>query len=52
MPETNVLMTSVGSYLPARVVTNEELSGFVDTSDEWIRQRTGIHSGILWLRGS
>jgi 3-oxoacyl-[acyl-carrier-protein] synthase-3 len=31
-----------GSYLPSRVVTNAELSRKVDTSDEWITQRTGI----------
>ena len=31
-----------GSYLPARVVTNQELTETVDTSDEWIRERTGI----------
>ena len=31
-----------GSYLPSRVVTNAELSLKVDTSDEWITQRTGI----------
>jgi 3-oxoacyl-[acyl-carrier-protein] synthase-3 len=31
-----------GSYLPSRVVTNSELSGMVDTTDEWITQRTGI----------
>lgn len=31
-----------GSYVPARVVDNEELSRIVDTSDEWIRERTGI----------
>ena len=31
-----------GSYLPARVVTNDELARKVDTSDEWIVQRTGI----------
>ncbi len=31
-----------GSYLPERVVTNEELSKTVETNDEWIRQRTGI----------
>ncbi|KAF0098655.1 MAG: 3-oxoacyl-acyl-carrier-protein synthase III [Rhodospirillaceae bacterium] len=31
-----------GSYLPERVVTNEELSKTMDTTDEWIRQRTGI----------
>ena len=31
-----------GSYLPDRIVTNEELSKTVDTSDEWIRSRSGI----------
>jgi 3-oxoacyl-[acyl-carrier-protein] synthase-3 len=31
-----------GAYLPERVVTNHELAGRLDTSDEWIRQRTGI----------
>ena len=32
-----------GSYLPSRVLTNAELAQKVDTSDEWIVQRTGIH---------
>ena len=32
----------VGGYLPDNVVTNTDLSKFVDTSDEWIRERTGI----------
>jgi len=32
-----------GSYLPSRVLTNAELARTVDTSDEWIVQRTGIH---------
>lgn len=31
-----------GAYLPERVVTNDELARTLDTSDEWIRQRTGI----------
>ena len=31
-----------GAYLPERVVTNQELASRLDTSDEWIRQRTGI----------
>ena len=31
-----------GSYVPPRVVTNAEMSTIVDTSDEWIRTRTGI----------
>ena len=33
-----------GSALPAREVTNDELSQFIDTNDEWISERTGIHS--------
>ena len=35
-------MTAVGSYLPANVVTNDDLSVCVETSDRWIRRRTGI----------
>jgi len=31
-----------GSYLPAKVVTNADLAASMDTSDEWIQQRTGI----------
>ncbi len=31
-----------GGYLPERIVTNHELAARLDTSDEWIRQRTGI----------
>jgi 3-oxoacyl-[acyl-carrier-protein] synthase-3 len=36
------VIVGVGASLPRRVVTNEELSRTVDTSDEWIVQRTGI----------
>ncbi|WP_430418298.1 beta-ketoacyl-ACP synthase III [Phenylobacterium sp.] len=36
------VVTGVGGYLPDRIVTNEDLSKVVDTSDEWIRERTGI----------
>jgi 3-oxoacyl-[acyl-carrier-protein] synthase-3 len=32
----------LGSYVPDRVVKNDELKAYMDTSDEWIRQRTGI----------
>jgi 3-oxoacyl-[acyl-carrier-protein] synthase-3 len=35
-------IAGTGSYLPARVVTNDELAQGVATSDEWIRTRTGI----------
>jgi len=36
------VVRGIGSYLPERVVTNQELAQRVDTSDEWIVQRTGI----------
>jgi 3-oxoacyl-[acyl-carrier-protein] synthase III len=37
-----VSITGIGSYAPKRVMTNEELARIVDTSDEWIVERTGI----------
>src|ERR1700758_1679277 len=36
------ILAGCGGYLPERVVTNDELARTVDTSDEWIRERTGI----------
>jgi len=42
---------ATGSYLPARVVTNDELARTVDTSDEWIRTRTGIRSRHVAAEG-
>jgi 3-oxoacyl-[acyl-carrier-protein] synthase III len=41
MPIRSIL-AGCGGYLPERIVTNDELSRTVDTSDEWIRERTGI----------
>jgi 3-oxoacyl-[acyl-carrier-protein] synthase III len=38
----NVSITGLGCKVPDRVVTNDELAQWVDTSDEWIRERTGI----------
>ncbi len=40
---TKAVLRGVGSALPRTIVTNEELSQRVDTSDAWIRERTGIH---------
>ena len=37
-------IAGTGSVLPSKVVTNEMLSEFLDTSDEWIRTRTGVSS--------
>ena len=36
------VIKGVGSYLPSNIVTNEDLAKRLDTSDEWIRERTGI----------
>ena len=36
------VIRGTGRYLPPRIVTNEEMTQWMDTSDEWIRQRTGI----------
>jgi len=44
-------VTGCGSYLPARVLTNDELAKRVDTSDEWIRQRTGIRQRHIAAEG-
>ena len=37
-------IAGTGSYLPQKVVTNDDLATFLDTSDEWISTRTGIRS--------
>lgn len=42
MTITRAVPIGVGHYLPKRVVENEEFTKFLDTSDEWIRARTGI----------
>ncbi|MBD2871520.1 ketoacyl-ACP synthase III [Paenibacillus arenilitoris] len=39
---SNAVVTAIGSYVPERVLTNGDLEKLVDTSDEWIVQRTGI----------
>lgn len=42
IPSKGVKIAGTGSYLPARIVTNEEFTKTIDTTDEWIRSRTGI----------
>jgi 3-oxoacyl-[acyl-carrier-protein] synthase-3 len=39
---TYARITGTGSYLPEKVLTNKDLEKMVDTSDQWIRERTGI----------
>lgn len=49
MPQmtTGAYIAGTGFFVPPRVVTNEDLSRFVDTSDEWIQSRTGIKARHL-----
>ncbi|MBQ6161604.1 MAG: ketoacyl-ACP synthase III [Prevotella sp.] len=42
MGKINAIITGVGGYVPDYVLTNEELSRMVDTTDEWIMTRVGI----------
>src|SRR5438477_5851751 len=41
-PRRTVSIVGTGSYVPEKVLTNDDLSRIVDTSDEWITTRTGI----------
>ncbi|MCA0423029.1 MAG: ketoacyl-ACP synthase III [Proteobacteria bacterium] len=42
MVKRRAVIRGIGSYLPSRIVTNAELAARVETTDEWIMQRTGI----------
>ncbi len=42
MNNINIKFITTGSYLPEKIVTNDDLSKIVDTNDEWIKTRTGI----------
>ena len=42
MGKINAIISGVGGYVPDYILTNEELSRMVDTSDEWIMARVGI----------
>jgi len=39
---TRAAITGTGFYVPERVVANEEMTPWMETSDEWISQRSGI----------
>jgi 3-oxoacyl-[acyl-carrier-protein] synthase-3 len=43
-PARYARLLGVGKYLPARVVTNDEICEWIESSDEWIRERSGIES--------
>ena len=36
------VIRGTGACVPKRILDNKEIAGFVDTSDEWIRERTGV----------
>ncbi len=42
MMASNSMITAIGSYVPSTILSNADLETMVETSDEWIRQRTGI----------
>jgi len=39
----NSKISGLGYYVPNNIVTNDDLSKIMDTSDDWIKERTGIH---------
>lgn len=45
------VICGTGSYLPAKVLTNKELESIVDTTDEWIEQRSGIKQRHIAAEG-
>ena len=47
-----VAISSVGAYLPDRVLSNDDLEKMVDTSDQWIRERTGISERRIVEKGT
>lgn len=51
MTLTRAIAVGCGHYLPERVLTNDELSKTLDTSDEWIRTRTGIRRRHIAAEG-
>ncbi len=51
MTITRTLVRGVGGYLPQRILTNQELEKTVDTSHEWIVQRTGIEQRHVAAEG-
>src|SRR5512143_1900644 len=47
----NARITGTGSYAPKKVITNHDLEKLVDTSDEWITERTGIRERRIAEKG-
>ena len=47
----NGKITGIGFYVPDNVVTNDDLAKIIDTSDEWIRERSGIEQRRYFVKG-
>jgi 3-oxoacyl-[acyl-carrier-protein] synthase III len=52
MGKITAAITAIEGYVPEHVMTNDDLSKIVDTSDEWIRTRTGIHERRVMKDGA
>ena len=44
-------ITALGTYVPSRVLTNQDLEKMVDTTDQWILERTGIRERHIAAKG-
>ncbi len=51
MPHRRAKITALGTYVPPRILTNQDLEKMVDTTDQWILERTGIRERHLVDKG-
>jgi len=51
LPNTRAKITALGTYVPPRILTNQDLEKMVDTTNEWILERTGIRERHLVDKG-
>jgi 3-oxoacyl-[acyl-carrier-protein] synthase III len=52
MGKITAAITAIEGYVPDHVMTNDDMAKFIDTSDEWIRSRTGIHERRVMKDGA
>ena len=50
MEKINAVITGVGGYVPDYILTNDEISKMVDTTDEWIMGRIGIRKDVFCMK--
>ena len=44
IPHAHTRILGIGAYRPSEIVTNDDVCQWIDSSDEWIVKRTGIHT--------